>query len=257
LRCEGVPVAGWVRTASSARPLRDAGLQVVCGDVTDPSVWPSAPEEVDAIVLCASSERGGVEAYRHVYLGGVEAALRHRPGARIVFVSSTSVYGQTNGEWVDEKSPATPATDTGKILREAEDAVIRAGGTVARVGGIYGPRRGVLLQRLRSGDAVIEGDGKRWINQAHREDIIAALRRMIDVEIPGVVNIVDNEPATYLDLYRWACEHFLLPMPPFGPPNLHRKRGLTNKRVANAKLRATGWEPSYPSFREGYPTIDA
>ena len=123
---------------------------------------------------------------------------------------------------------------------------------VVRSSGIYGPGRGVLLEKLRRGEAVIEGDGLRWINQIHRDDLAGAVAQLMEVGEPGAIyNASDDEPVTYLDYYRWCSEFLGVPMPPFGPVNLQRKRGLTNKRVSNAKLRGTGWQPRFPSFREG------
>ena len=168
------------------------------------------------------------------------------------FVSSTSVYGQTQGEVVTEESPAEPVSDTSRILREAERAALASGTTVVRSSGIYGPNRGVLLEKLRKGEAVIEGDGMRWINQIHQRDLVAALAHLIEAGSPGeIYNATDDTPVTYNDYYTWCSEFLCKPMPPQGPVNVNRKRGLTNKRVSNAKLRATGWQPMYPSFREG------
>ena len=90
---------------------------------------------------------------------------------RTVYTGSTSVYAQTDGAWVDESSPAEPDRETGHILRETEAIVLAAhGGTVARLAGIYGPGRSVLLRKFLASEAVIEGDGLRWLNQIQRDD---------------------------------------------------------------------------------------
>jgi len=110
----------------------------------------------------------------------------------------------------------------------------------------------VLFEKLRRGEAVMEGDGLRWINQIHQRDLVAALEHLIVAGALGeIYNATDDTPVTYLDYYTWCSEFLGQPMPPYGPVNTERKRGLTNKRVSNTKLRATGWEPVYPSFREG------
>ena len=177
---------------------------------------------------------------------------KRQPQARLIFVSSTSVYGQTQGEAVTEKSPAEPVSETSRILREAEEAALAAKAIVVRSSGIYGPGRSVLFEKFSRDEAVIEGDGLRWINQIHRRDLVAALLHLAEVGRPGqIYNATDDIPVTYRDFYAWCGEFLGKPMPPFGPVNLERKRGLTNKRVTNAKLRATGWSPFYPSFREG------
>ncbi len=177
---------------------------------------------------------------------------RHQPQARQLFVSSTSVYGQTQGEVVTEESAADPISATSRILREAEEVVLAAGATVVRSTGIYGPNRDALFSKFGKGEAVIEGDGLRWINQIHQHDLVVALLHLIKEGAPGeIYNATDDTPVTYRDFYAWCSDFLQKPMPPFGPVNLQRKRGVTNKRVSNAKLRATGWSPQYPSFREG------
>ena len=141
-----------------------------------------------------------------------------QPRARKIFVSSTSVYGQTGGEVVTEESPAEPLTATGRILREAERAALASGATVARSAGIYGPNRGVLFEKFRRGEAVIEGDGLRWINQIHQRDLVAALAHLIEAGAPGeIYNATDDTPVTYRDYYAWCSEFLRQPMPPHGP----------------------------------------
>jgi nucleoside-diphosphate-sugar epimerase len=253
LKERGHEVIGWVHSTTSAASLSDYHFhRVVVGSVSDGQVWKTLNEKVDRVIHCASSGRGGEAAYEEVFLQGVRMMGEHQPHARKIFVSSTSAYGQTNGEIVMEESPAEPSTATGRILREAEQTALACATTVVRSTGIYGPARAVLFEKLRRGEAVIEGDGLRWINQIHRNDLVAALAHLIDAGAPGeIYNASDDTPVTLLDYYAWCSEFLRQPMPPYGPVNLNRKRGLTNKRVSNAKLRATGWTPRYPSFREG------
>ncbi len=169
---------------------------------------------------------------------------------RTVYTGSTSVYAQTDGAWVDESSPAEPDRETGRILRETEGVVLAAsGGTVARLAGIYGPGRSALLKKFLAGEAVVEGDGLRWLNQIHRDDAAAALFRLVQPDAPpGVYNVADDTPLTQRDLYHALAELHGLPVPPSGPIDLNRKRGWTSKRVRNARLRALGWRPVFPSF---------
>ncbi len=222
------------------------------GSVANAGAWDVIDNDYDLVLHCASSGRGGEAAYEEVFLQGARMMAEWQPRARKIFVSSTSVYGQTGGEIVTELSLAEPATATGKILREAERTALASGATVVRSAGIYGPERGVLFEKLRRGKAVIEGDGARWINQIHRDDLVAALAHLIEAGVPGeIYNAADDTPVTHRDYYAWCAEFLRKPMPPHGPVNTQRKRGLTSKRVSNAKLRATGWAPVYPSFREG------
>lgn len=201
------------------------------------------------VIHCASSGRGGAEQYRRVFLEGARGLIGAFPAARFLFTSSTSVYAQTDGEWVDETSPAEPARETGRILRETEEAVLVAGGTAARLSGIYGPGRSVQLQKFLEGTATIENGGGRWLNHIHRDDAASALLRFASPEAaPGIYNVSDGAPITQIDFYQRLAAHFGKPLPPPGPADLQRKRAWTSKRVRNERLRALGWTPRFPTY---------
>ncbi|MCE0484705.1 MAG: NAD-dependent epimerase/dehydratase family protein [Methylacidiphilales bacterium] len=253
LKARGGDVTGWVHSTSSAEALMKQKLaRVIVGSVGDERIWKGMKDDYDVVVQCASSGRGGAEAYQEVYLRGAVNVNRYLPIARQIFVSSTAVYGQTGGEWVREESPAEPGTETGKILRLAEKTALLGHGMVVRSSGIYGPGRKISLEKLRRGEAVIEGDGTRWMNRIHQSDLVSALEHLIGKgDIGQIYNATDDVPVTENEFYLWCSEFLQKPIPPHGPVNRERKRGVTSKRVSNAKLRATGWRPVYPSFREG------
>lgn len=209
----------------------------------------------DVIVHCAASGRGGEDAYRAVYRDGCRHLAECFPGVPLVFTSSTSVYAQVDGGWVDEQSDAEPERETGRLLREAEEIVLSAGGAVARLAGIYGPGRSVILKKFLNGDAVMEEDGRRYLNQIHRDDAASALAHMIRRGLSGVYCVSDSRPLTQCECYGALAVEFGKPLPPTGPRDLGRKRGWTHKRVSNAKLRSTGWEPRYPCFLDAVGEI--
>ena len=124
----------------------------------------------------AAAERKVIGAFIWRARKNLLAALRPRT---FLYTSSTSVYAQTDGEWVDETSAAEPRHETGRILRETEDLVRQENGLVARLAGIYGPGRSALLRKFLSGEARIEEGGERYLNQAHRDDIAAALFHLV------------------------------------------------------------------------------
>ena len=252
-------VSAWVHSAATAVSLAAHEFpQVIIGDVADTEAWAAARGPFDVVIHCASSGRGGEAAYAQVFREGMARINALQPKARRFFVSSTSVYGQSWGEVVTEESAAEPATETGKILREAEEIALGGGATVIRSSGIYGPGRGVLFEKFRRGEAVIEGDGSRWINQVHKDDLVAALVHLVQYDVAGqIYNTSDDTPVMLRDYYAWCAEFLKKPLPPHGPVNTQRKRGLTNKRVSNAKLRLAGWAPIYPSFREGIAAGEA
>ena len=251
----GWEVSGWTGSAdSAARFSAEKPYPVSAHDVTDPAAVGAAAASLpapDAVVMSVSSGRGGgPEQYRRVYLGGARNLLAAFLPARFVFTGSTSVYAQTDGAWLDESAPAAPDRETGRVLRETEDAVLATpGGVVARLAGIYGPGRSNLLRKFLAGEAVIEGDGGRWLNQIHRDDAASALCRLARPDAPpGVYNVADDCPVTQLELHAALAVHSGRALPPFGPVDLNRKRGWTSKRIANGRLRALGWQPAYPSF---------
>jgi len=122
---------------------------------------------------------------------------------------------------------------------------------VTRLAGLYGPGRCVPLQKLLSGEAVIEGEGERVMNMINQFDAVNALRFLVENDARGIFNVVDNEPVRQRDWFLWVCKQTGKPLPPYGPRDLTRKRGWTSKRVSNQKLQSLGWNPRFPTFREG------
>ncbi len=237
---------GWQVTGASL----SGGHGLLVCDVSDREAVKRLPE-VEAVVHCAASGRGGEEAYRSVYLAGCENLVGRFPQARLVFTSSSSVYAQVDGQVVNEESEAAPDRETGKILLEAEKVVREAGGVVARLAGIYGPGRSVILRKFLNGEAVIEEDGRRFLNQIHRDDAARAIFHLISLEpFPAgeIFNVCDSVTMSQAEVYRGLAEIHGRELPPSGPRDLSRRRGWTHKKVSNAKLRATGWEPRYPGF---------
>ncbi|MES2922927.1 MAG: NAD-dependent epimerase/dehydratase family protein [Verrucomicrobiota bacterium] len=216
-------------------------------DIGDPEAVKKLPP-ADFIVHCAASGRGGVEAYQHVYVDGCRNLTTAFPGTPLLFTSSTSVYAQVDGSVVTEESPAIPDRETGNLLLAAEQITLAAGGIVARLSGIYGPGRSVILRKFLSGEAVIEEDGRRFLNQIHRDDAARAIFHLATTRATGVFNVSDSTPLSQLACYQALAEIFSRPLPPSGPRDLNRKRGWTHKQVSNLKLRATGWQPDFPSF---------
>ena len=234
---------GWEVAATSL----SGGNDTLACDIGQPAEVASLPP-ADFIVHCAASGRGGAEAYRHVYVDGCRNLVAKFPGTPLLFTSSTSVYAQTDGSVVTEESPAAPDRETGNLLLEAERITLAAGGIVARLAGIYGPGRSVLLKKFLNGEAVIEEDGRRFLNQIHRDDAACAIFHLATTKATGVFNVSDSTPLTQVTCYQKLSEIFTRPLPPSGPRDLNRKRGWTHKQVSNAKLRATGWQPNFPSF---------
>ena len=247
----GWSVLGLCATEESAARLADRPFPVAVVDISKPIRVPAGWERPDVVVHCASSGRGGADAYRAVYRDGLEHLRDAFSPRRLIFTGSTSVYSQVDGGWVTEDSPADPDRETGRILLEAEMIALDAGGVVARLAGIYGPGRSVLLKKFLDGSALLEAGGNRWINQIHRDDGALALLRLAQHEAAaGIYNVCDDRPTTQREIYGWIADHLNRPLPPEGPADLNRKRGWTSKRISNARLRSIGWSPRYPGYRD-------
>lgn len=245
-------VEGWTHSLESAAQLSGKPYAVRAVDITNVDAVQKAAAHFDVVLHCASSGGGDAESYRHIYLEGARNLLSRLQPGRFVFTSSTSVYAQTDGAWVDEKSTADPLHESGKVLRETEEFVRQNGGVIARLAGIYGPGRSALLRKFLSGEARIEEDGERYLNQVHRDDIASALLHLTNApNETGTINVTDNQPQSERACYEWLATRFQRPLPPSVQRAVGRKRGASNKRVSNQKLRALGWEPRFPTFQDG------
>ena len=128
-----------MRGADSLAALAGRAFEVATCDVTDDeSVGALTPRlgNIPLAIYAVSSGKGGAETYAAVYRDGLRRVLEHWSPGRIVFVGSTSVFGQADGSWVTEESPAIPDRETGRILLEAERIALSSGGSVARLSGI-------------------------------------------------------------------------------------------------------------------------
>ena len=257
----GHDVTGIRRSSEHNVRLARLGIRPINLDITlETEFKKKLDDKYDRIVLAASSSQGGKEAYKKVYgLGSKHVAqwLKTASAQSVVLISSTGVYGQTNGEWVSENDADTSQDITTNILLEAEQNILDAGPAVAilRSSGIYGPGRGHLFQQFMNGTASIEGDGKRFLNMVHLDDLVESTILALEPVVQrGIYNITDDEPVTQLNFFKWLSDTTGRPMPPFVPePNPStRKRRITNKRVSNKLIKKTfGVSHNYPTFREG------
>lgn len=253
------------RTAIAADTLQAVGVTPFIADITRREELNRIPSPFDWVVNCVSSSHGGADEYRRIFLEGTRNILdwlSAAPPKKYVHTSSTGVYGQDDGSLVTEASPTEPPVETGRVLLETENLLLEAArrtgfpAVVLRVAGIYGPERSYWLRQFLAGEARIEGAGARWLNMIHRDDVIGAVVRALSHGRPGeIYNAVDDEPVTQLALLRWLSGALGKPVPPSAPVDASnaRKRGVTNKRVSNAKLKTElGYQFKVPSFREGY-----
>jgi nucleoside-diphosphate-sugar epimerase len=248
----GWTVEGWTGSRESAGRLAGKPYPVYALDITERVQVCTCARTFDAVIHCASSGGGNADTYHQVYLNGARNLLDRFDSSMVVFTSSSSVYAQTDGSWVTEESETKPTRETGRTLLETENLVLARGGIVARLAGIYGPGRSALLSKFLSGEATVDPESDRFINQVHRDDIAAALFFLLDRQPQGkqIYNVVDDQPIRQSECYRWLAEKLNRPLPSVGKSTREYKRGDSNKRVSNAKLRKLGWTPRYPSFAD-------
>jgi nucleoside-diphosphate-sugar epimerase len=248
----GWDVEGWTASEKSAAALSAKPYPIFQVDISSCHQVAERPGTFDAVVHCASSRGGEVESYRQIYLNGARNLLDRFVGTKMLFTSSTSVYAQHDGSWVTEESETKPVRETGRVLLETEKMVLGRVGTVVRLAGIYGPGRSALLSKFLAGTAIIDPENDRFVNQVHRDDIASALFLLASRQWPGgeIYNVVDDQPMLQSDCYRWLAQRLNRPLPPTGKPTSQRKRGNSNKRVSNAKLRRLEWAPRYPTFAD-------
>ncbi|MDN4644275.1 SDR family oxidoreductase [Arthrobacter sp. PsM3] len=281
----GHRVMGWRRSPEKL----PAAIEGATADLSSGEL-PPIPADTTAVVVAIAADSPTEAAYRAAYVDGLSNVLdavlgSGAPVRRLLFVSSTAVYGDAGGDWIDERTTPEPGGFSGRIIREAEELLSRRlRGTgitpvVLRLGGIYGPGRTRLIDQVRGGSAVIPAES-RFTNRIHRDDAAAAIVHLCTMDfVPAPVYLgVDNEPAEMGEVLRFLASELGLTLPPSetaegatqgevsgtaqaggtqgggGPKTGEPSRG-GNKRCSNALLRSTGFEFTYPSFREGYRAI--
>ncbi len=256
--------AGWtvygLRRSVAVLP---QGIRPVAGDLhadACPAAWPSEP--LDYLVYCAAATDHDEAGYRAAYVDGLRRVLTwlaqysQRP-KRLLFVSSSGVYGQQLGEWVDEQSPAEADSYSGRIMREAEQLALNSGlpASLVRLTGLYGPGREWLLKQVRQGYRVVS-EPPLYGNRIHVDDAAGLLAYLLQADARGVAldNCyigVDDQPAPLHDVVAWLREQ--LEISHWSDDSTVRRSG--SKRCSNGRARALGWTPQYPSYREGYRAI--
>jgi nucleoside-diphosphate-sugar epimerase len=260
LAAVGHVVWGMRRSGQELPPL----LRHLAGDLTAPQTLQNLPPGLDVVFYTAAPNGSDEAAYRAIYVDGLRHLLEalERQGQaprRVFFTSSTAVYGQSTGEWVDETSPTEPRHFTGSRVLEGERLLLAGPfpATILRLGGIYGLGRASLIERVRQGLAACRDGPPLYTNRIHRDDCAGALHHLMRLPDPKPLYIgVDHEPADQCDVLRWLAGHLGAP-PPRVEASLgsDTRRHRTNKRCRNARLVASGYVFRYPTFREGYGTL--
>ena len=273
--CErGCNVVGMRRSAQKL----PASLRPLSIDVTDHQALERMTPDADVVVYAVAAGRRDEGAYRRAYVDGVAALLdmlegRGEPPRTVFFVSSTSVYGERGGAWVDETTPLQPGGFSGECLAAGEQRMLASPipATVVRFGGIYGPGRGWLIERARAGASCVD-DPPRYTNRIHRDDCAGVLAHLITrtwergrparieraddapIGADAVYVGVDDAPVTECEILEWLAARLGAPAPRRVRDGDVAARG-SGKRCSNARLRASGYRFRYPTYREGYAAV--
>ena len=218
------------------------------------------PNNLDYIVYSASAGKYSDSAYYQAYVAGVKHlldAVKDQAIKRLFFVSSTSVFGQSEGEVVTEKSPTANATFSSRRLLEGENLINQCAfnSTVLRFGGIYGPGRNHLMDLVRQGKAhCMEGV---YSNRIHASDCVGMLAHLIHLSeqnkpIDTLYIGVDSQPTLSCDVYEWLAEQLSVAEIEHSDPTEHSRLMRSNKQLSSQKIRNTGYQLKYPSYQDGY-----
>ncbi|KKO47310.1 hypothetical protein WG68_01325 [Arsukibacterium ikkense] len=231
-----------------------AGVNMLQHDASTP--WPDIAGDVTDVVLCVAPDNSSDSAYRQAYLSIAEQAMRwvqlRATAIHVWLVSSTSVYGQQHGEWVDEDSPRRPERSSAKILVAAEDFWLQSGlpCTMLRPAGIYGPGREMMLRIASSGQQIVENQ-PIYTNRIQISDCARAIvhlinRRRQSLALANAYNLCDLAPARYCDVIHFLQQQLQIA----AGTAQHLSRG--SKRVSAHRLQQTGFSWHYPDYRAGY-----
>ncbi|ODR81288.1 NAD(P)-dependent oxidoreductase [Haladaptatus sp. W1] len=249
----GHEVVGVRRSSEGLRAVEKTGADAVRADVTDGDSLSPIPD-ADVLVYAVSADGRDSAAARTAYVEGLRTALDHFAAResspeRVVYTSSTGVYGDRDGARVDESTPLEPRTEREEILADAEEIVRGERGldwTITRFSGLYGPDR-YRLERYLEGPV-----SDRYLNLLHRDDAAGTIRYLLDTGRGRneVVLVSDDEPVRKPTLADWLADECGVSPPPREPAMSERARA--SKRCSNEKLRELGYELRYPTYREGY-----
>lgn len=265
---DGHDVIGVRRSTEGLSAIEATGAHAKQGDLRDPTSLETLPA-LDALVITAGTGGGDAKATRRLAVEGVQTAIeqfgsRPNPPARLVYTSTTGVYGDHNGAWVDEQTRLAPSAAKTAVYAEAElmcreiSSRYEIEPIIARLGGIYGPERYRIDRYLDR--PIVPG----YRNLIHREDCAGAISRFITQGAAGfeLINVVDDEPVERTTFVKWLAEKVGQSPPPTMDsdeyrrkenPSLAALRRLNeSKRCDNSRLHRTGYELQYPNFRAGY-----
>jgi nucleoside-diphosphate-sugar epimerase len=245
-------------TRSRSDELRSLGLTPIVGDILQPETLKTLPP-ARVVLYAVGFDRSSGAAFREVYIDGLRNVLDALPQTpeRFLYVSSTGVYGQSDGEEIDENAPTRPRDENGQVLLEAERLLQRQlpMAIILRFAGIYGPGRLIRRAAVENGEP-LAGDPEKWLNLIHVEDGARAVLAAEELGRPGAIyHVSDGQPVRRGEFYAHLAELLAAPPLRFESPSpgqwvSRHERG--NRRIGNRKMREElRVDLLYPNYREG------
>jgi nucleoside-diphosphate-sugar epimerase len=214
--------------------------------------------DFDQLFFIVSADGRTEQSYREVYEIGLNNVLHKFAHLPWFFVSSTSVYGQSQGEWVNEDAIAQPDNLNSQLVRQAEQQVIalNSQNTVVRFSGIYGAGREYLLNRAKQ-NPVIQQIPPTFTNRIHQDDCVQVLAFLLEKKLAGITLAhyylaSDDDPAPLYEVMSWMAQQLNCPAPLIKEAT---SDDTMNKRCDNQRLKALGYQFSYPSYKDGYTKL--
>lgn len=255
LSAQGHDVTGLKRKPPLSAPYP---INYVTADINSSASLADLDSDFTDTFFIVSPDQRNEQNYRTVYETGLNNLLAKFPEAHWIMVSSTNIYGQSQGEWVNEDSVAEPGNVTSRLIRQAEQRLIalNPANIVVRFSGIYGPGREYLLRQTMQTPA-IQQTPPYFTNRIHQRDCIGVLAFLLEQRLAGKALdqcylASDNNPAPIWEVMSWLADR--LHCPPPAVKAVDTEAGM-NKRCSNARLKALGYQFQYPGYKDGYQEL--
>lgn len=257
LHTQGHAVYGLRRFPESSEPC----IRWIEGDIAGRRISDSVPP-IDTVILSAGLRSDTEKNYEALFVDGYtwlidQLKSNSHPLSRIIMVSTTSVYAESDGGWVDESSPVIHVKSPAKYYLAAEKMIAQSGipSVVLRMSGIYGPDRTRLIRAVKDGKASRD-TSPHYLNHIHADDAAGAVAHVAGLDNPEPLYVAsDRDPADRNDVLQWISDQLRLgKIPEARKEDVKTQRG-GNKRCCSRKLAESGYSFRYPTYREGYANL--
>ena len=238
-----------------------SGVTCLALDAAGPELERALDFNPENILITLTPDNYNEDGYRRSYLNVCanlcQQLRQKKQSPNVYFVSSTSVYGENSGGWVDETTDCGPTRYSGRVLLEAEQLLLNSEfeTSIIRFSGIYGPGRNRLIERCRKG-LLASPQPVHWSNRIHADDCAAVINHLLKLPVASRKRIYlasDCYPSPIFDVQSWISQRMgLQQMPIIGSNN---EAHQTGKRCTNHLLLSSGFKFQYPGYQQGYAEL--